>query len=429
MRRVLLVAFHFPPIQGSSGVHRTLAFARYLYQYGWQATVLAAHSRAFPSALDANLQMIPAHVEVVRAPAWDAARHFSIAGRYPDVLARPDRWASWIPFGVLAGMRELRRKRYDALFSTFPISSAHVIGRALARRSGLPWIADFRDPMASATYPPEPALNAQWTRIQDRVIDEAARITVTAPGAVDFYRERYPRIDASKLVVIPNGFDPETFGQHVPAQPAPTSRDPNAPLLLLHSGVMYPRERDPGPFFRALRKLRSQGQISAASVQVRLRASGSEEHYARMIAEHEVGDIVTLAPSLPYGAAIEEMASADALLLFQARVCNQQIPAKAYEYLYMGRPILTLADPAGDTAQLMSRFDVAGIAALEEEDRIAAMLLEQLPRIRAGQYAVAPRAKVMTLSRQSGAQELARQLDAVATGGATRARKDARLSA
>jgi glycosyltransferase involved in cell wall biosynthesis len=427
MRRVLLVAFHFPPIQGSSGVHRTLAFARYLYQYGWQASVLAAHSRAFPSALDANLKMIPEHVEVVRAPAWDAARHFSIAGRYPDVLARPDRWASWIPFGVLAGMRELRRKRYDAVFSTFPISSAHVIGRALSRRSGLPWIADFRDPMASTTYPPEPTLRAQWTRIQDRVIDEAARITVTAPGAVDFYREHYPHMDASKLVVIPNGFDPETFGPHVPA--TPPARDPNAPLLLLHSGVMYPRERDPGPFFRALRKLRGEGTISPSSVQVRLRASGSEEHYAKMIAEHDVGDLVSLAPSLPYGAAIEEMASADALLLFQARVCNQQIPAKAYEYLYMGRPILTLADPAGDTGRLMGQFDVAGIATLEEEERIAAMLREQLPRIRAGQYPVAPRAKVMTLSRQSGAQELARQLDAVATGGATRVRKDARLSA
>ena len=426
MRRVLLVAFHFPPIQGSSGVHRVLAFSRYLYAYGWQATVLTVHPRAFPTWLDTNRNMIPKHVEVVRAPAWDAARHFSVAGRYPDILARPDRWASWIPFAMLAGLRELDRKPYDAVFSTFPIASAHVIGRALSRRRNLPWIADFRDPMATATYPPERTLREQWMRIQTRALEEAARITVTAPGAADFYREMYPHIDPAKLVVIPNGFDPEAFPQ---TRLAPASRDPSAPTLLLHSGVMYPRERDPGPFFRALKKLRTDGKINGTTLQVRLRASGSEALFSKMIAEHDIGDIVSLAPSLPYNEALSEMASADALLLFQARVCNQQIPAKAYEYLYIGRPILALADPAGDTGQLMSRFGVQGIAALEDADEIARMLEAQLPRIRAGTYPTAPRDAVMALSREKGAEELARHLDAIAERGGVREQKGAPLSA
>lgn len=425
MRRVLLIAFHFPPIQGSSGVHRSLAFARYLHDYGWQATVLAAHARAFPSSRDANLKMIPDHVQVVRAQAWDAARHFSLAGRYPGFLARPDRWASWIPFGVMAGLRELDRKPYDAVFSTFPIGSAHVIGHSLSRRRHLPWIADFRDPMATPTYPPDPSLREEWMRIQEHAIYEADRITVTAPGAADFYRELYPKMDASKLVVIQNGFDPEAFPDTVTEAAPPSS---SAPLLLLHSGVMYPRERDPGPFFKALQQLRSRGVIDSKTVHVRLRASGSEEHYAKLIGEHGVGDLVSLAPSLPYDAALKEMAAADALLLFQARVCNQQIPAKAYEYLYIGRPILALSDPVGDTGRLMSQYGVRGIAALEDAGQIARMLEEQLPRIRARQYEIAPRSAVMALSRRNGAQELAHQLDAIATGRATHGRKTASQS-
>ncbi|MFU8858771.1 MAG: hypothetical protein ACNA8S_17435, partial [Deferrisomatales bacterium] len=62
-----MVAFHFPPIQGSSGVHRTLAFAKYLKEFGWGATVLTAHPRAYLSVREENLRMIPDHVRVVRA--------------------------------------------------------------------------------------------------------------------------------------------------------------------------------------------------------------------------------------------------------------------------------------------------------------------------------------------------------------------------
>jgi len=414
-RRVLLIAYHFPPLQGSSGIHRTLAFSRYLRDFGWQATVLTVSERAFEDAPAANLQMIPAHVDVIRAQAWDCARHFALGGRYPNFAARPDRWASWIPFGVIASLRELDRRHYDAIFSTFPIASAHVIARALHRHTRLPWLADFRDPMATSTYPTDPAIRRSWTRIQDSAFDLASRIIVTTPGAADFYCKTYPSADSSRLVVISNGFDPESLTGS--DQPAPNEHA-SGPTILLHSGTIYPRERDPAPFFRALKALRASGKISTATLQVRLRASGSDDKFRRMIAEHGLGDIVLLAPSIPYLQALQEMNSVDALLIFQASVCNQQIPAKAYEYLFAGRPILALADPDGDTGQLMRRFGVPGIAALEDERQIAEMLAVQLPRIRAGHYPVAPREAVMALSRRSRAAELARQLDAVASNAA-----------
>jgi glycosyltransferase involved in cell wall biosynthesis len=367
------------------------------------------HPRAHESTLPANLRMIPEHVQVIRAQAWDAARHFSILGRYPSALALPDRWSSWIPFGVRAALRAHRVRPFDAIFSTFPISSAQVIGARLQERLHVPWVADFRDPMATQTYPHDPALRVRWRRIQDVTFERASCVTVTAPGAAEFYRRMYPSLDAGRLAVIENGFDPGLLTEPAAAGSAAVP----GRAVFLHSGILYPRERNPEPFFRALRTLLDRGLISRDSVCVRLRASGFDDRFAALAASLGVSDLIELAPALPYEEALREMSEASALLLFQARVCNDQIPAKAYEYLAAGRPILGLADPAGDTGRLLQRFGVPDVTALEDESALVTMLERALPAIRAGTYPVAERSAVMAVSRRAGAEQLAAILDRV----------------
>jgi glycosyltransferase involved in cell wall biosynthesis len=400
---LLLVAFHYPPTQGSSGVHRALAFSRYLPEFGWDVSVLTVNARAHQQTLAANLRMIPATARVIRAQAWDAARHFSVFGRYPSMFARPDRWASWIPFATLAGLREIRRARCAAIFTTYPIASAHVIGRNLRRQTGVPWIADFRDPMATATYPYEPATRKVWTDLQAEIAHEAHRITVTTPGTAAYYRTLYPDLETDRVQVIENGFDPEAF----PDPKVPTQQVP----VLLHSGILYPRERDPVPFFRALKRLLDSRHIDPRTLRVRFRASGFDDEFRPRLREFGLEELVELAPPLPYTEALQEMLTAEGLLLFQAKVCDEQIPAKAYEYLYAGRPIIGLANPEGDTGRLLRRFGIPGIAALEEEDSIVKMLETALPQIRKGQYPTPARQAVMELSRRSGAGKLAELLD------------------
>jgi glycosyltransferase involved in cell wall biosynthesis len=412
-RRLLLIAFHYPPIQGSSGVHRSLAFSKFLPEFGWDVTVLTVVARAHERTRAENLGLIPPAVQVIRAQAWDAARHFAIKGRYPSALAAPDRWSSWIPFATFAGARAARTQRFDAIFSTFPIASAHIIGRNLHRRTGLPWLADFRDPMATTTYPHEQSLRERWKGIQDSVVREAKRIVVTTPGAAAFYQRMYPDAPREQTVVIENGFDPDAF----PVSDARATPAAGGVLTLLHSGILYPRERDPKPFFRALKRLRERGVAAKGAVRVVFRASGFEDQYMNMIREHGLEDTVSLAPALPYTEALEEMRAASALLLFQANNCNEQIPAKAYEYLYAGRPILGLTDPRGDTGRLLGRFGVPGIAALEDEDGIVQMLESALPNIRQNSYNMPSREAVMSVSRRAGTQQLAELLNQVVSGG------------
>jgi glycosyltransferase involved in cell wall biosynthesis len=375
MKHALLIAYHYPPARGSSGLQRTLKLSKYLKDSGWSCDVLTVATRAHPQTSPDLLGEIPADVPVTRAFALDCARQLSIGGRYPSWFARPDRWGTW-KLGALPAAKSIIRQRGTKLiWSTFPIATAHAIGAAVAKRSGLPWIADFRDSMTEDNYPPDPRTRATYREIESQAVHGAARSVFTTPGARRMYVERYPDVPSSRFEVIENGFDEEDFARLAPA----ISPEPRR-LKLLHSGLLYPSERDPRAFFGALADLKRAGTIDASKLEVVLRGTGHDSDIAPMIAEHGVGDLVTLAPPFGYADALSEMLAADILLLFQAANCNHQIPAKLYEYLRSRRPVLALTDAAGDTAATLRDAGVDTIVALDDRAAIGTMLTECLER-------------------------------------------------
>jgi glycosyltransferase involved in cell wall biosynthesis len=350
-------------------------------------------------------------VRVHRAFALDAQRQLAVFGRYWSLLAIPDRWQSWIIGGYFAGMRIIREWAPHAIMSTYPIASAHVIGAALQRRSGLPWIADLRDPMAQDNYPPEPRVRRSYLAIERAIVRRASRITVTTAGTAELYRKRYPQYPADSVVVIPNGFDPEAFADR-PLQTEPAPSRPSGKLRLLHSGLLYPSERDPRMLFAALAELRDVGQLDASQLEIAFRGCGFEEVHQRELDRLRLNDLVKLLPPVSYAEALQEMAGADACLLLQASNCNQQIPAKLYEYLYSRKPILPLTDPIGDTGQLLAELDIPHITALDDKDAIKSALPRFLEQLRSGFLPLPPFEKVLRYSRRSLTSELAATLEA-----------------
>ena len=210
MKRVLMVAYHFPPLAGSSGIQRTLRFVQHLPKFGWEPLVLSADPRAYERTSNDLMGEIPESIVVRRAFAFDTARHLSIAGRYIGAMARPDRWVSWKFAAVREGMRMIREFRPQAIWSTYPIATAHLIGAELQRRSGLPWIADFRDPMAQEGYPSDPLVWQSYHEIEANALQHARYSTFTTPGAARLYQGRYPNA-ANRIVVLENGYDEESF--------------------------------------------------------------------------------------------------------------------------------------------------------------------------------------------------------------------------
>lgn len=364
-----MVAYHFPPLAGSSGIQRTLRFAKYLPEFGWEPLVLTVHPRAYERTSPDLLSELPPETVVVRAPALDTARHLSFDGRYPGFLARPDRWISWLPGATLWGMAMIRRYRPDVIWSTYPIATAHLIGAALHKHSGLPWVADFRDPMAQDGYPADPRVWQSFKQIEERTTREATLCTFTTPGTVRLYSERYPQA-ANRFKVIENGYDEETFAGLTPGG-APLNP---GKITLLHSGIVYPSERDPTQFMQAIRTLIDAGKISADRLRVRFRAAMHEDFLRALTEKFGLNERIELLPPIPYKDALDEMMRADILLIMQASNCNDQIPAKLYEYLRAGRPILALTDPAGDTAGVLRAAGISAIASLNQVDEIGVLL-------------------------------------------------------
>lgn len=413
MRRVLLIAFHYPPMQGSSGLQRTYRFARYLGEFGWQPAVLSIDPRAYPatSASAADLE----GVDVCRAFGVDSARHLSLCGRYPGFIARPDRWVSWWLGGVFSGLQLIRSFRPDVLWSTYPIATAHLIGHTLARRSGLPWVADFRDPMAHDGYPEDAATWQSFLRVEQKVFSVATAATFTTAGAEAFYRQRYPAT-ATQFHQIENGYDEDAFAA---AAAAAASRVPAARaaedgrIVLLHSGVVYPQWRNPRMLFRAIRLLADEGHPAVQRLSVRFRAAAHDEFVTQLAREENVSNFMELLPDVDYIHALTEMMTVDGLLLLQNAECNAQVPAKFYEYLRAGKPILALTDLQGDTAGLLrghAGHQLADLASADDIKRALAAWLDALPE--PSERSV-PAPSVVACSRRARTGELAAVLNSV----------------
>jgi len=401
-----MVAFHFPPQRGSSGIQRTLKFAHYLPALGWQPLVLSAHPRAYA---DAGGEAYQGPARVTRAFALDSARHLALRGRYSRWTALPDRWSSWLLGAVPAAWRLVRRERPRLIWSTYPIATAHLVGLAVHRLTGLPWIADLRDPMIDDAYPTDPWARRAASWVERRTVRHCARAVCTTPGAVRSYRQRYPDLPPERFCLIENGYDEEEF-----AQAAAAPRRSGGPFMLLHSGVVYPSERDPGALFAALARLARAGVLTPDNFRLVLRAPVHDDLLAGLAQAHGIGALVQIAPALPYRQALEEMLGADGLLVLQAANCNDQVPAKLYEYLRAMRPVLSLTDPAGDTAGLMRAAGIDTMAPLDDADAIAQALARFLALARAGRAPLAPPAFVAAQARQARTVQLAALFEDVA---------------
>jgi len=409
-RRILFVAFHFPPVQGSSGIQRTLKFATYLRDHGWDPMVLTVSPRAYERVTRDQMGDIPEDMVVERAFGLDTSRHLAIKGRYLRSMAQPDRWASWWPAAVLKGRAMIRRYQPEAIFATYPIATAHQIGLSLHKHSGLPFVADFRDAMTEPDYPRDPTTWASNRKLEEAVVRHCSKALFTAPGTMRMYAERYPDVADSRWAVIENGFDEENFRQ---AEAGLERKPLGAPgqCVLLHSGIVYPKERDPRPMFEALRQLKVDGRLRAEVFKLVLRAPGNEAEFRAMIEAAGIADLVFLEPPLPYRAALGEMMNANGLLLMQGRVCNHQVPAKLYEYARAGTPVLGLTDPASDTAERLRAIGAGHIADIDEVASIRTAIESFVAQSRAGALQGTALDTAMAHSRRARTESLARLLD------------------
>lgn len=405
-----MLAFQYPPMKGSSGLQRTLNFTRYLPESGWEPRLLTVSPCAYPSVSPEQLDDIPRGMHVRRLPCIDVARHLAVRGRYPGFLARPDRWTSWLLSALPAGWLDCIRWKPDVIWCTFPITTAVLAANLLARLSGRRLVVDLRDSLTEDNYPVDPVLWKMWRGIESSAVQRASAVVFTSTGTQRMYAARYPTLPQTRWVHIPNGYDEDSFRQ---AEQLPATGHDEGRIHLVHSGLLDPVDRNPYPFFRALAQLKRAGAVSAKDLRVTLRATANDAPYRATLEELGIADIVELAPALPYVQALREMLDAHGLLVFQAGNCNHQTPAKLYEYLRAGRPILAITDPVGDTAAtlLAANCPREQIAVIDDEQHIGQRLADFIALLRQNRPPLTDPERVSQWSRKGQANSLAQVLD------------------
>ena len=329
-KKILLITYHFPP-SAASGAFRLLGFARHLPAHGWQPLVVAPPTLPWEPIDTRLLEDVPAEAIVEPAP-------YPIgAPRVVKVLAQN---AVWLPRAWFACKRMIAAHRPDVILTSGPPHCVHALGHYLQRRTGLPWVADFRDPWISDGANRRLGWGERWVLgWERRVFAGADLILANAPNACRLYQDTYPE-QRHKIVALTNGFDPRPSS---PASPAESG-----PITLLHAGEIY-AGRNPAPLFEAL------ASLNGDALKFRLHLLGRCESNAipALLRERGWTEQVILDGQRTYEETLDAMSRADINVLFDSPGRKIGVPAKLYEYLGAGRPILALADDDGDTANIL----------------------------------------------------------------------------
>ena len=410
MRRVLFLAYFFPPL-GGGGCQRTLKLVRYLEPLGWSSAVVTTRDRDYWILDPSLLSEVPAEAEVIRVggfTALNALRILMRAGvsieepqgaRQPApfrtlrALQRwtffPDGYRGWADAARRAAGTRIQAGGIDALWTTSSPESAHLAGLSLKRKHCVPWVADFRDPwVGRVTYrPPTRWHDAKHRAMERRVVQEADRVTLVSEAMVELYRERYRDISPSRFVFLPNGFDSDDWRRAAcVAQEenriAHGSSEPRR-FVLLHAGQLAHR-----PTVRTLlgaaRRVLEEDPAARDDLRIRF-VGGNEDLSSRERERYGLGAVLELHPSQPHLEALVSMRRAGALLLLGhgGEADALLYTGKIYEYLSAGRPVLGIVDP-GPGAALIQSARAGAVIAPGDEKGVAQAILAWLRAWRGG---------------------------------------------
>jgi hypothetical protein len=419
--KILIVSHWFPPLNVIAAV-RVGKFAAYLHEAGHDVRVIAGrvsgdHSLPLQIPEDRvayvegrlpgeRFRVVTRLARSLRRrgkPAVPAAGDGETASEAPyqpptgfsALLARhlyamaqmPDRRSGWIGPATAAGRGIVRDWRPDVVVASAPPNSALIAARRIAKACGAPWVAELRDLWVDNPYYEEP-LWRWWVDLllERRVLDDAAGLVTVTPDWAATLRRRHRQ----PIACIFNGYVAEDYPEDAAGPP------PGHVVSIVYTGNIYPGYRDPSPLFRAI------GLLGAERDRVAVHFYGpAAGEVAPLAAACGVEDRVHVHERVPYRASLRLQASADVLLLLQwnHRKDAGNIPAKFFEYLGVGRPILMLGYERGELAALI-RERKAGVV-VNEPSAIAAQLRAWIGQRPAGIPPVDPSARAgMTRAEQ-----------------------------
>ena len=399
MKRVLVITYYWPPT-GGSGVQRWVKFAKYLPQYGWQPVIYTPENPE-QLAVDHTLEAdIPAEAEVIKVhitEPYDLYKKFlrksghskeavevnPVNAQKKSFLQKaamwvrgnfflPDPRCMWIGPSVRYLKAYLKDHPVDLIVSTGPPQSMHIIGRRLSRATGLPWIADFRDPWTKIFYFKHLSMTKfteRWhKRMEKKVLDDATRVVAVSP----LVQQEFQAMTQTPVELITNGYDECDF----PKGPCTeaygcTAENMEKDFVVTHTGL-FAADGNPTVLWNVLSEKSRKDESFRKMLKIRLIGKTDEQIISSIKAAGLEGNLEDMGYQ-PHSKAIEQQRNASLLILPLRKEPEYKavLPGKLFEYLASWRPVLGIGQSDGAMSMILNQTKTGVVLNWEDGASIA----------------------------------------------------------
>lgn len=419
VKRVLIITYYWPPT-GGAGVQRWLKFVKYLRDFGWEPVVYTPLNPESPDEDESLLKDIPQDVEVMKTEIWEPYnlyRRFTGAKKTDKInpafhtdkkkVSFKQSFGVWVrgnfmipdprKFWIKPSVRFLQQwvkqevlngNRVDAIVSSGPPHSMHLIGMGLHRKTNIPWIADFRDPWTNLDFYDELKLSA-WAdrkhrRLERKVLEQAnvvLSVGKTMNGQfADMMRAWGNTKDLVKFKVIANGYDESDVYKG--------AVDADKKFSIAHIGTMS-HARNPEVLWKALKRLSEENADFSNDLEIKLvgKVDGS---VAESVRGYGLGHALNLVPYMPHHEVVKVQQQARLLLLVlnNTRTAKGILTGKFFEYMSAKRPVLAVGPVDGDAAEILREANAGTIAGYSDDELMYAQVKDFYAKYKAGNLEV-----------------------------------------
>ena len=430
MKRVLIITYYWPP-SGGSGVQRWLKMSKYLPEYGWQPVIYTTENAEYP-IIDPTLEKdVCPEAEVIRRPIVEPYNFYkkflginkqekvkvgfaseSKKSGWKEKLSVwirgncfiPDARRWWVNPSVRYLKHYLEEHPVDAVISTGPPHSMHLIAMKLKKATGLTWIADFRDPWTEIDFYDELHL----TRWADRKQHELERLVLTQADKVVTIgwesARSLGRLGNRNVRVIPNGYD---WNVDSTQQTTPLSHE----FTLTHIGVATPSRNAP-QLWTALKELKEKETDFGKNLKIKLvgQVDRSIIENLNAVGLKENTEII---PYIPHSEILQMQQSSQVLLLLINNTPNAKgiLTGKLFEYLASGRPILCIGPENGDAARVLKETHAGLTVDFEDKEKMKEVVTNYYQRYLSGGLSYSGAASIEKYSRKASTKDYANLLN------------------
>lgn len=432
MKKALLITYYWPPM-GGSGVQRWLKFVKYLPEYGWDTIVYMPSNPSFQLEDPSLLQDVRKEQVIIKHPIREPHHLFYRAKGQRDLrkinqgdildkkkkswlekvglwmrgnLFLPDPRIFWVRPSVKFLLPKLQEHQIDVIITTGPPHSLHLIGKRLKEKTGIPWVADFRDPWTSWIFMDEFYVSSLAMRVQKhlerKVLQAADKVLTVSPSCC----RDLEQLGNRPVVELTNGFDEEDFQQVSKAMPQDKFR-------ICYFGTID-RVRDPRSFLNVVKQLCHEVPDFQQQTEIKMVGYLSNVIMEEIQADEVLRTMVRTEAYMPHQQMLQEFSHAALLLLLLNNTAKSSaiLTGKFFEYLASGKPILALGNPEGDIAQVLGKTQAGAMHVPDDSQGIRKTLLHYYKQYRQGTYA--PRSSIAQYSRAQLSRQLSEVLNELA---------------